>query len=54
MQDCTFSVEKFTTQSGATLDLLLAYRIYGKLSPARDNLIVFPTYYAGGATEKST
>jgi homoserine O-acetyltransferase len=39
-------------QSGATLrDARLAYRTYGQLSGARDNVVVMPTYYGGHHTD---
>jgi homoserine O-acetyltransferase len=35
-------------QSGLTLrHAKLAYKTYGKLNPARDNVIVMPTFYGG-------
>jgi homoserine O-acetyltransferase/O-succinyltransferase len=51
MQDRTFRIEHFTTQSGATLDLQLAYRVHGQLNAATDNLIIYPTYYSGRSDE---
>lgn len=42
----SFSVPGFESQSGATIDLTLAYRTYGQLSAARDNVIVVLTSYA--------
>ena len=37
-----------TLQSGAVLpDAKLAYKTHGSLNPARDNVIVIPTYYTG-------
>ena len=42
-----FRIPGYTTQSGVTLDLELAYKTYGSLSPARDNVIVVPTFYGG-------
>jgi homoserine O-acetyltransferase len=47
MVDKVFTIGDFETQSGATLDLQLAYRVHGTLNTARDNLILFPTYYSG-------
>ncbi|HEX7137546.1 MAG TPA: alpha/beta fold hydrolase [Vicinamibacterales bacterium] len=39
-------------QSGATLrDARLAYRTYGRLNDARDNVVVMPTYYGGHHTD---
>lgn len=40
-------IPHFTTQSGVTLDLKLAYKTYGKLSRARDNAVIVPTFYGG-------
>ncbi len=41
----------FPLLSGETLkDGKLAYQTYGKLSPARDNVIVLPTFYTGTNT----
>ena len=51
MEDRIFRIERFTTQSGATLDLELAYRVHGALNDAKDNLIVYPTYYSGRSDE---
>ena len=47
MTDQLFRIENFTTQGGQVLDLDLAYQVHGQLNAARDNLILFPTYYAG-------
>jgi homoserine O-acetyltransferase/O-succinyltransferase len=45
--DClTFEIPAFQTQGGTILDLKLAYRTYGELSPARDNVILVLTSYA--------
>ena len=46
-----FRLPGYTTQSGVTLDLELAYKTYGSLSPARDNAIVVPTFYGGRHAE---
>lgn len=41
-----FELGDITLQSGVTLrQAKLAYKTYGKLAPARDNVIVMPTYY---------
>ncbi|MCC7121112.1 MAG: alpha/beta fold hydrolase [Gammaproteobacteria bacterium] len=40
-------IARYTTQSGVTLDLKLAYRTFGELSAARDNVIIVPTFYGG-------
>ena len=43
-----FRLGDVVLQSGAVLgDASLAYRTYGRLNAARDNCIVFPTYYTG-------
>lgn len=48
MADCEiFDIPRYTLQSGVTLDLKLAYKHFGKLSKARDNVIVIPTFYGG-------
>lgn len=44
----TFNLGDFTMQSGATLrDAKLAYKTFGTLNAAKDNLIVYPTWYSG-------
>ncbi|GAB7524541.1 alpha/beta fold hydrolase [Paraburkholderia sp. 2C] len=44
----TFNLGRVTLQSGATLpDMLLGYKTYGRLNAARDNAIVYPTFYSG-------
>ena len=40
-------LQHFQLQSGVSIDLSLAYRCYGQLSDAKDNVIVIPTYYTG-------
>ncbi|MDF5754258.1 alpha/beta fold hydrolase [Spongiactinospora sp. TRM90649] len=43
-----FELGDFTLQHGATLrGARLAYKTYGELSPAKDNAIVYPTWYSG-------
>ena len=43
-----FDLGDFVLQNGATLrDCKLAYRTFGTLSPAKDNVIVYPTWYSG-------
>ena len=42
-----FDIPAYTTGSGVTLNLKLAYRTFGQLSAARDNVIVVPTFYGG-------
>ncbi len=51
MSDETFDIRAFETQGGVTIDLKLAYRVYGTLSAAKDNLVVYPTYYSGRSEE---
>src|SRR5436853_7779650 len=44
----TFDLGDFTLHGGATLrGAKLAYKTYGTLSEARDNAIVYPTWYSG-------
>ncbi len=44
----TFEAGDVTLQSGATLTAVrVAYRTHGRLNPARDNAIVYPTHYSG-------
>jgi homoserine O-acetyltransferase len=44
----TFNLGRVVLQSGATLpDMLLSYKTYGRLNAARDNAIVYPTFYSG-------
>src|SRR3954471_16252421 len=44
----TFDIGDFTLRGGATLrGAKLAYKTYGTLSEARDNAIVYPTWYSG-------
>ena len=44
----TFDLGRVALQSGATLpDMLLSYKTYGRLNAARDNAIVYPTFYSG-------
>jgi homoserine acetyltransferase len=47
----TYEIPGFTTQSGFTLDVKIAYKTFGQLSPAGDNAIVIPTFYAGRHSE---
>ena len=50
--DETFALGDIVPQSGATLrDAKLAYKTHGTLSPAKDNVIVYPTWYSGQHTE---
>ena len=44
----TFELGDVALQSGGTLsDARLVYRTFGTLNPARDNVIVMPSYYTG-------
>lgn len=41
-------IRDFTLQSGVTVpELQLSYETYGEINAARDNLVVFPTYFTG-------
>lgn len=43
-----FHLEDFALQSGVVLPVArLAYRTYGELNSARDNVVVLPTFYTG-------
>lgn len=42
-----YSIPGFTTQSGYTLDVNLAYATHGKLNSTADNVIVIPSFYGG-------
>jgi homoserine O-acetyltransferase len=44
----TYVLGDFDLQSGDVLpDAKLAYKTYGRLSPAKDNVVVLPTFYTG-------
>ena len=44
----TFDLGDVALQSGATLQgMSLAYKTYGTLNAARDNVVVYPTFYSG-------
>jgi homoserine O-acetyltransferase len=44
----TYDLGNFTLESGATLrGAKIAYKTYGTLSEAKDNAIVYPTWYSG-------
>ena len=52
MNQSTFEAGAFALQSGVTLpDCRLAYVTYGTLNASRDNVIVYPTRYAGTHVE---
>ena len=42
-----YEIPGFKTQSGFTLDVKLAYKCLGKLSPNGDNVVLIPTFYGG-------
>ena len=43
-----FDLGDFTLQSGVTLsNARLAYKTYGELNAAKDNVVVLPTFYTG-------
>jgi homoserine O-acetyltransferase/O-succinyltransferase len=47
-----FDLGDVVLQSGITLrEARIAYKTYGKLAPARDNVIVMPTFYGGQHTD---
>ncbi len=43
----TFPLHRVKLQSGETFDATLAYKTYGTLSPAKDNVVLLPTFYTG-------
>ena len=46
-----FEAGDVVLQSGATIrDCRLAYKTFGTLSPSKDNLVVYPTWYSGQHT----
>ena len=47
MEDRIFRIENYKTQAGHIMDLELAYQVHGQINDARNNLILFPTYYSG-------
>jgi len=48
MNSETFDLGNVVLQSGATLQgMKLGYKTYGTLNAARDNVIVYPTFYSG-------
>ena len=42
----TFDIPAFTSQGGISLDLQLAYKTYGDMSAAKDNVILVTTSYS--------
>ena len=45
-----FDLGNLRLQGGATLrGAWIAYKTYGTLNPAKDNVIVFPTFFGGAA-----
>ena len=53
MTDQLFKIDSFKTQGSQILDLELAYQVHGQINAARDNLILFPTYYAGHSEDNA-
>jgi homoserine O-acetyltransferase len=48
----TFDLGDVVLQGGATIrDAKLAYKTYGELSPKKDNVIIFPTWYSATHTD---
>ena len=48
----TFDCGTVQLQRGGTLkNAKIVYKTFGTLSPARDNVIVMPTFYAGQLTD---
>ena len=46
-----FNLDEFELQSGVVLTrATLAYKTYGKLNRAKDNVVVLPTFYTGNHT----
>lgn len=43
----TYLIPQYASLGGVTLDVTLAYRTFGTLSPAADNAVVVPTFYGG-------
>jgi len=44
----TFNLDDFDLEDGGRIrNLTLAYATFGKLSPRKDNAILFPTWYSG-------
>jgi len=44
----SFTINNFELQSGDVLPAaMLAYKTYGQLNPAQDNVVVLPTFYTG-------
>ena len=47
----TFNLGNLRLQGGATLrGAWIAYKTYGTLNAAKDNVIVFPTFFGGSIT----
>ena len=45
-----FELGNLVLQNGATIrDCKLAYKTFGTLNAAKDNVIVYPTWYSGAA-----
>ena len=53
METGRFALGDLTLQSGAVLpDALLSWKTYGTLSPARDNVVLYPTSYSAQHTDQ--
>ncbi|HLR00585.1 MAG TPA: alpha/beta fold hydrolase [Sphingobacterium sp.] len=46
-----FILKGFVLENGTSLDIKIAYQTYGTLNAARDNVILYPTYFAGRHTD---
>lgn len=46
-----YVIPGFTTQSGVTFDVKIAYKTYGELASAKDNVVLIPTFYGGRHTD---
>jgi homoserine O-acetyltransferase len=46
-----FDLKGFKLQNGTVIDLKLAYQTYGSLNKAKDNVVLYPTYFAGRHTD---
>ena len=49
-----FEIPQYSTLGGITLDVRIAFKTYGKLSPGAANVIVIPTFYGGRHSETDT
>lgn len=46
-----YILKEFALENGVILDIKLAYQTYGKLNATKDNVILYPTYFAGKHTD---